>query len=63
MEVNIRAGESFESSLRRFNKMVQQSGILAEARRRGHFEPPSVQRKRKAANKLRKSLKNSQRSY
>jgi small subunit ribosomal protein S21 len=42
--------ESFESALRRFNKKIQQSGILAEARRREHYEKPSV-RKRKEAKK------------
>jgi len=43
--------ESFESALRRFNKKIQQSGILAEARRREHYEKPSVKRKRKEAKK------------
>ncbi len=62
-EVRIGANVSFEQALRRFNKLVQQTGILAEARRRAHFEPPSIYRKRKAAAKRRKSLKNSQRSY
>jgi len=60
-EVTVGSHESFEQALRRFNKMVQTTGILAEARRREHFEPPSVKRKKKAANKLRKSIKNSQR--
>ena len=60
-EVYISSNESFDQSLKRFNKMVQQSGILAEARRREHFEPPSVTRKKKAAAKRRKSLKNTQR--
>ena len=46
--------ESFESLLRRFNKKVQQTGILAEARRREHYEKPSVKRKRKAAASRRK---------
>ena len=41
--------ESFESLLKRFNKKVQQAGILAEVRRREHYEKPSVKRKRKAA--------------
>jgi len=41
--------EAFESALRRFNKKIQQSGILAEARRREHYEKPSVKRKRKEA--------------
>ena len=43
--------ETFESALRRFNKKIQQSGILAEARRREHYEKPSVKRKRKEAKK------------
>ena len=60
-EVRIRSHESFEQALRRFNKLVQQTGILAEARRREHFEPPSVRRKKKAAAKRRKSLRNSER--
>jgi small subunit ribosomal protein S21 len=41
--------ETFGSALRRFNKKIQQSGILAEARRREHYEKPSVKRKRKEA--------------
>ena len=60
-EVRIGANDSFEQALKRFNKIVQQTGILAEARRREHFEPPSLYRKKKAAAKRRKSLKNSQR--
>ncbi len=61
-EVQIRSNESFEQALRRFNKLVQQTGVLAEARRREHFESPSAYRKKKAAAKRRKSLKNGQRS-
>jgi small subunit ribosomal protein S21 len=49
--------ESFESLLKRFNKMVQQQGILVEARRREHYEKPSDKRKRKAA-KRRKITRN-----
>lgn len=47
--------ENFDSLLRRFNKKVQADGILAEARRRAHFEKPSVKRKKKEAIKKRKS--------
>ena len=54
-EVVIGDNESFESALRRFNKKVQQAGILAEARRREHYEKPSVRRKRKEAARRRKS--------
>jgi len=47
--------ESFESLLKRFNKRVQQDGVLAEIRHREFFEKPSVKRKRKEAAKRRKS--------
>ncbi len=60
-EVYINSSDNFDQALKRFNKIVQQSGILAEARRREHYEPPSVQRKKKAAAKRRKSMKNTQR--
>jgi small subunit ribosomal protein S21 len=45
--------ESFESLLKRFNKRVQQTGILSELRRREHYEKPSVRRNRKRAAKRR----------
>ena len=57
-EVRVGENETFESALRRFNKKIQQSGILAEARRREHYEKPSVKRKRKEA----KRKKNAARS-
>lgn len=58
-EVRMIEGETFEGMLRRFNKKVQQDGILSEIRRRAHFEPPSVRRKKKEAAKRRKSMRNS----
>lgn len=54
-EVTVGDNENFEAALRRFNKKVQQDGILAEARRREHYEKPSVKRKKKALAKRRKS--------
>ena len=56
---NVVAGdsESFESLLRRFNKRVQQEGILSEIRRREYYEKPSVKRKRKRASKRRKTAR------
>ncbi len=51
-EVVASENESFDSLLRRFNKKVQQHGILSELRRRERYEKPSIKRKRKrAANK------------
>ena len=58
-DVRLAEGESFDSLLRRFNKRVQQDGILSEIRRRQHFESPTVRRKKKAAAKRRKSMRNS----
>ena len=49
--------ESFESVLKRFNKKVQQEGVLSEVRRHEYFEKPSVKRKRKEAAKRRKSAR------
>src|SRR5260370_7097299 len=46
-EVKINDNESFETALKRFNRKIQQDGILPEARRREHYEKPSVKRKRK----------------
>jgi small subunit ribosomal protein S21 len=51
--------ESFESMLRRFNKRVQQDGILSEVRRREFYEKPSLRRKKKEAIKRRKSSRSS----
>ena len=58
-EIRISEGENFESALKRFNKKVQQDGILSEARRREHYEKPSVRRKKKEATKRRKTAKSS----
>ena len=55
VDVLAHENESFESLLKRFNKNVQQTGVLSEVRRREHFEKPSIKRKRKEAAKRRKS--------
>ena len=59
-EVKIGENDSFETALKRFNRKLQQDGILAEARRRGHYEKPSVKRKRKEAAKRRKAIRKGQ---
>ena len=48
-------GESFESVLKRFKKVVQEDRILSEVRQRRFFEKPCQIRKRKKAAKMRKS--------
>jgi small subunit ribosomal protein S21 len=56
-DVSVHENESFDNLLKRFNKKVQQAGILSEMRRREYFEKPSIKRKRKEAAKRRKSAK------
>jgi small subunit ribosomal protein S21 len=56
-EVTAGEEESFDSLLKRFNRKVQQDGILAELRRREHYEKPSIKRKRKKAAKKRGAAK------
>jgi small subunit ribosomal protein S21 len=56
-EVKVSDHESFEAALKRFNRKIQQDGILAEARRREYYEKPSVKRKRKAAALQRKAAR------
>ena len=55
--VNAGDNENFESLLKRFNRRVQQAGILSEIRHGEYFEKPSVKRKRKEAAKKRKSAR------
>ncbi|HTI14297.1 MAG TPA: 30S ribosomal protein S21 [Dictyobacter sp.] len=59
-QVTISDNESFETALKRFNRKIQQDGILAEARRREHYEQPSMKRKRKEAARRRKTARKSQ---
>lgn len=46
--IQVNPGDSFEVALKRFNRKVQEAGILAEFRRRRHYESPQARRKRKA---------------
>ena len=46
--VRIKENESLDSALRRFTRLCARSGILAEVRKREHFEQPGVKRKKKA---------------
>ncbi len=47
--VKAKEGERFDNLLRRFRKAVDKSGIMAELRKREHYEKPSVKKKRKMA--------------
>ncbi|HHY35026.1 MAG TPA: 30S ribosomal protein S21 [Firmicutes bacterium] len=47
-EVKIDKNEPFDKALRRFKRECQKEGILAELRKREHYESPSVKRKKKS---------------
>lgn len=47
-EVKVRKNESLESALRRFKRATAKDGILAEVKKRKHYEKPSVARKKKS---------------
>ena len=48
MEVRVGENESLESALKSWKRKCARSGVLAEVRRREHYEKPSVKRKKKA---------------
>lgn len=47
--IKVREGETFEQALRRFKKQCEKAGILAELRKREHYEKPSERKKKKMA--------------
>ena len=47
-EVRVGENESLESALRRFKRKTARDGVLAEIRKREHYEKPSVKRTKKA---------------
>jgi small subunit ribosomal protein S21 len=47
--VRVRDNENFELSLRRFKRLCEKAGILADLRRHEFYEKPTWKRKRKKA--------------
>ncbi|SMB92970.1 SSU ribosomal protein S21P [Thermanaeromonas toyohensis ToBE] len=47
-EVRVGKDESLDSALRRFKRLCQKAGLMAEMRKREHYEKPSVRRKKKS---------------
>ena len=47
--VKLKENEPFDIALRRFKRSCEKAGILAEVRRREHYEKPTSVRKRQAA--------------
>ena len=47
-EIRVKENESLEQALRRFKRKCANAGVLAEVRKREHYEKPSVKRKKKS---------------
>jgi small subunit ribosomal protein S21 len=47
-EIRVKENESLDSALKRFKRQCAKSGVLAEVRKREHYEKPSVRRKKKS---------------
>ena len=47
-EIHIKDNETLDSALRRFKRQCARSCVLAEVRKREHYEKPSVKRKKKS---------------
>ena len=47
-EIRVKENESLDSVLRRFKRQCARSGVIAEVKKREHYEKPSVKRKKKS---------------
>ena len=47
-EIHVKDGESIDSALKRFKRSCAKAGIIAEVRRKEHYESPSVRRRKKS---------------
>jgi small subunit ribosomal protein S21 len=55
--VKVKDNEPFDIALRRFKRACEKAGILSEVRRRGFYEKPTQERKRKQAAAVKRHLK------
>ena len=53
-EIKIGDNESLDNALRRFKRQCARSGVISEAKKRRHYEKPSVKRKKKSEDARRK---------
>lgn len=47
-EIRVKENETLDSALRRFKRQCALSGVMAEVRKREHYDKPSVKRKKKS---------------
>ncbi|MCL6415419.1 30S ribosomal protein S21 [Aestuariirhabdus sp. Z084] len=55
--VKVKENEPFDIALRRFKRSCEKAGVLAEVRRREHYEKPTTVRKRAAAAAVKRHAK------
>ena len=56
-QVKVKENEPFDVALRRFKRSCEKAGVLAEVRKREHYEKPTTVRKRAAAAAVKRHLK------
>ncbi|SHH65588.1 MULTISPECIES: 30S ribosomal protein S21 [Sporanaerobacter] len=54
-EIRVGENESLDNALKRFKRQCARSGVMAEVRKREHYEKPSVKRKKKSEAARRKN--------
>ncbi len=47
-EIRVKDHESLDSAIKRFKRQCVKAGVLAEIKKREHYEKPSVKRKKKS---------------
>jgi small subunit ribosomal protein S21 len=47
-QIKVGKNETLDSAIRRFKRQCAKTGVLAEVRKREHYEKPSVKRKKKS---------------
>jgi small subunit ribosomal protein S21 len=47
-ETKVRKIETIDAALRRFKRSIAKDGVLAEVKKRKHYDKPSVKRKKKS---------------
>ena len=47
-EVRVGKNESLDNALKKFKRACAKDGVIAEVRKREHYEKPSVKRKKKS---------------
>ncbi len=52
--ITVKDRESIDDAIRRFKRECERNGLIAELKRRDHFESPTVRKKKKMAEAARK---------